>query len=703
MDKKQPSLFDALPSQEEAEVLSEADAKTQIDALTDELNYHAHRYYVMDDPIISDAAYDRKLRDLEALEAEWPAFVRSDSPSQRVGGAPLEHFDKVAHRIPMLSLANAMDENEMLEFDQRIKRQLQLPSNAEVEYVAEPKIDGIAISLLYEAGELQVGATRGDGVQGEDITANLKTIQAIPLRLSTSELPVGPLLEVRGEAYMPRSGFDAFNNKLLDAGDKPFANPRNATAGSLKQLDPRLTAQRPLSAFVYAPGYMEETSFESHWAFLEALKSWGFSVNPLSRVCQGVGPVLEAYAALMEARPTLNYDIDGMVVKVNSYALQEQLGAISKSPRWAIAYKFPAQQETTVIDAIEVQVGRTGALTPVAHLRPVQVGGVTVSRATLHNQDEIDRKDVRVGDTVVIQRAGDVIPEVVKVITDLRPQESEAYVLPATCPVCGAEAERTSGEAVKYCTGADCPAKLKAAAQHFVSRKAMNIDGIGDKLIEQIVDEGLLKHIPDLYRISRHDWLTLERMGEKSVDKLLKGLEASKETTLARFLFALGIRHVGEGTAKTLSKHLPSLRELYDAVPGVLEDVPDVGPIVADSVYRFFSQESNRAFIQELLEQGVHPEPPAPPEEAAEDPLFAGKAFVITGTLEKWSRDQAKELILARGGKVSGSVSSRTDYLLAGAAAGSKLRKANDLGVAVLSEEQFVAMLDGQEPSNTPF
>jgi DNA ligase (NAD+) len=502
---------------------------------------------------------------------------------------------------------------------------------------------------------------------------------------------------------MPRSGFDAFNNKLLDAGDKPFANPRNATAGSLKQLDPRLTAQRPLSAFVYAPGYMEETSFESHWAFLEALKSWGFSVNPLSRVCQGVGPVLEAYAALMEARPTLNYDIDGMVVKVNSYALQEQLGAISKSPRWAIAYKFPAQQETTVIDAIEVQVGRTGALTPVAHLRPVQVGGVTVSRATLHNQDEIDRKDVRVGDTVVIQRAGDVIPEVVKVITDLRPQESEAYVLPATCPVCGAEAERTSGEAVKYCTGADCPAKLKAAAQHFVSRKAMNIDGVGDKLIEQIVDEGLLKHIPDLYRISRHDWLTLERMGEKSVDKLLKGLEASKETTLARCLFALGIRHVGEGTAKTLSKHLPSLRELYDAVPGVLEDVPDVGPIVADSVYRFFSQESNRAFIQELLEQGVHPEPPAPPEEAAEDPLFAGKAFVITGTLEKWSRDQAKELILARGGKVSGSVSSRTDYLLAGAAAGSKLRKANDLGVAVLSEEQFVAMLDGQEPSNTPF
>lgn len=696
MDSKQGSLFTASEAEDASTTQEAREAKTQINTLTDELNMHAHRYYVLDDPLISDAEYDRRLRTLEALEQKWPQWMCEDSPSQRVGGPPLEHFDKVSHRIPMLSLANAMDEAELRDFDQRIKRQLDLPVNSEVTYVAEPKIDGIALSLLYEEGAFRTGATRGDGVQGEDITANLKTVQSIPLRLQSEPHPFGPVLEVRGEAFMPRDGFDAFNSKLMDEGLKPFANPRNATAGSLKQLDPKQTALRPLSAFVYAPGYMENTEFESHWDFLEALKAWGFLVNPLSRRCNGLSDVLALYAELMEKRPSLNYDIDGMVVKVDSYALQNKLGAISKSPRWAIAYKFPAQQETTLIENIEIQVGRTGALTPVAHLKPVSVGGVTVSRATLHNQDEIDRKDIRVGDTVVIQRAGDVIPEVVKVIVDLRPEDSQPYTLPTTCPVCSAESERADGEAVTYCTGASCLAKLKAAGQHFVSRKAMNVDGVGAKLIEQIVDEGLLTRIPELYSIPREDWLSLERMGEKSVDNLLAGLEASKESTLARFLFALGIRHVGEGTAKTLAKHMPSLTMLYDARIDELEAIPDVGPIVASSVHRFFAQEDNRSFIQELLDAGIQPEPPAP-SDSEEDPLFVGKAFVITGTLKQWSRDQAKELILARGGKVSGSVSRKTDYLVAGASAGSKLRKAQEAGVSVLSEEQFLAMLEGTE------
>ncbi len=694
MSQDQINLFANVETESATDSAAHNEKQIEINTLTDQLNYHAHRYYVLDDPIISDAEYDRQYRKLEALEAEYPEFKRADTPTQRVGGPPLEGFEKVRHNVPMLSLANAMDEDEMREFGFRIKRHLKVPSTTIITYVIEPKIDGVAISLRYEDGLLTMGTTRGDGVYGEDITGNLKTIQSIPLQLNRDGHPIPSVLEVRGEAYFPRDVFHAFNAKRLAAGEPTFANPRNATAGSLKQLDPKVTAQRSLAAFLYAPALSEGVTFESHWDFLSALEGWGFQVNPLGRLCEGMEPVIQGYHELMALRPTLNYDIDGMVIKVNDYALQERLGAVSKSPRWAIAFKFPAQQETTQIETIEVQVGRTGALTPVAHLTPVNVGGVTVSRATLHNQDEIDRKDIRVGDTVVIQRAGDVIPEVVKVIRDLRPADSQPYRLPKVCPICGSETERAPGEAVTTCTGLDCPAKLKASLQHFASRKAMNIEGLGKKLVEQVIDGGMVRHILDLYRIDLEGWMTLERMGKKSATKLLANLEKSKETTMRRFLFALGIRHVGEGTARILSEALPSLQQIYDASLHDLENIRDIGPIVAASIHRFFAQEKNRETIQALLDLGIHPEPPLPKETTTtEDPNFAGKRFVLTGSMESLSRNEAKALIEERGGKVSGSVSRKTDFLVAGASAGSKLTKAQNLGITILTEEDLTTML----------
>ncbi|MCB9640292.1 MAG: NAD-dependent DNA ligase LigA [Myxococcales bacterium] len=676
---------------------TQEEAAQKIAALTEDLNQHAYRYYVLDDAIISDAEYDRRLRELEALEKDFPAFRLPDSPTQRVGGPALEHFDKVTHRIPMLSLANAMNKEELVEFDQRVKKQLGLSASQHVEYIAEPKIDGIAISLLYEDNQFSVGATRGDGVTGEDITANLKTISAIPLRLFDGKKTVPPVVEVRGEAYMPRDGFDAFNEEQRKIGEKAFANPRNATAGSLKQLDPSTTAKRPLSAFIYAPGYMEEVEINSQWDFLDTIESWGFPRNPLSRRCQGVEEVIQCYEDLMEQRPRLNYDIDGMVVKVNDYALQKQLGFISKSPRWAIAFKFPPQQEITKVLDIQIQVGRTGKLTPVAHLEPIQVAGVMVSRATLHNQDEIDKKDIRVGDYVVIQRAGDVIPEVVTVITDRRVPDAQPYKIPPRCPCGMSESERAPGEAAHYCTGLACPSRLKSGFEHFVSRKAMNVEGLGPKIIDQAVDDGLLQAIPDLYRLTEQDWRSLERTGERSVQNLLQSLEKSKDTTLARFLFALGIRHVGETTARTLSDHFETLHGLYQASLEDLKDVPDVGPIVAFSVYHFFQQEENRDTIQALLDLGIEIAPPT--KVIADLPgkeFFEDKTFVITGSLAQMSRDDAKEQIQARGGKVSGSISKKTDYLVAGAAAGSKLQKAQSLGVSVLDEEAFLARLQGE-------
>ncbi|HAA56529.1 MAG TPA: DNA ligase (NAD(+)) LigA [Myxococcales bacterium] len=677
-------------------------AKKEVERLTEELNEHAHRYYVLDAPIISDAEYDRMHRKLEELELLFPSLARPDSPTQRVGGPPLDHFEKVKHRLPMLSLANAMNKEELIEFDKRLKRQLDLPENEILEYIVEPKIDGIAISLTYEEGTFMVGATRGDGVNGEDITSNLRTLETIPLSLRKGERPIPPIFEVRGEAYMPKDGFEAFNRKLLDNGDKPFANPRNATAGSLKQLDPKNTAKRPLAAFIYAPGYMEGVEFATHWDFLQSLREWGFSIPAFNQKCQGAEEVLLRYDEILDKRNTLNYEIDGMVVKLNDYALQEKVGAISKSPRWAIAFKFPPQQETTKILDIDVQVGRTGKLTPVAHLEPVLVGGVTVSRATLHNQDEIDKKDVRIGDTVLIQRAGDVIPEVVMSIKEKRPEGAVPFLLPEACPVCGGETERVKDEADTYCTSIDCPAKIKAALQHFVSRKAMNIDGLGKKLIEQLVDAEIVKHIPDLYTITDDDWRSLERMGEKSIVNLKNSLDKSKDTTLARFLFGLGIRHVGERTAQILASEFRSLDALYEATTFELEAINDIGPIVAYSVHHFFSQEKNKAVLQALLDLGLNPAPPQSiedNEDLAGREFFDGKTCVLTGTLTEMTRDQAKQQILMRGGKVSGSVSKKTDFLIAGAAAGSKLAKAESLGVTVLTEAQFQEMLKGNQLS----
>jgi DNA ligase (NAD+) len=675
--------------------LSPQDAEARLLSLTAELNDHAHRYYVLDAPIISDAAYDRLYRELEALEQDWPQFRQADSPTQRVGGIPLEGFEKVTHRVPMLSLANAMNEEELREFAEKRKRALSLEAGHRLDYSVEPKIDGIAISLLYEEGRFVRGATRGDGVVGEDITGNLRTVEAIPLKLRDSIRPIPPVLEVRGEAYMPNDRFRLFNQRLIEAGEEPKANPRNATAGSLKQLDPNVTAQRPLSAYVYAVGYTEGVEFAHHSDFLQALRDWGFRVNELSKVCNGIDEVTEAYADLMERRPNLNYDIDGMVVKVNDMALQEELGFISKSPRWAIAYKFPAQQETTRVESIEVQVGRTGAMTPVAYLEPVSVGGVTVSRATLHNQDEIDRKEIRIGDMVVIQRAGDVIPEVVKVIKEQRPEGTEAYVLPTHCPVCGSLAERSPGEAVLVCTGLSCPAKLKGTLRHFVARRMMQVEGIGEKLIDQLVENGLVREFADLYTLTEEQWLSLERTGRRLVARLTKSLEASKTPTLARFLYALGIRHVGENTSRILSESFPSLEQLYVAEVEQLVEIQDIGPIVADSVHRFFSQEENRAAIQRLLDAGVSPVPPEVVElsEEAEGHDFAGKTFVLTGKLTEFTREEAKAEILARGGKVSGSVSKKTDFLLAGEKAGSKRTKAEALGISILDEETFRSLL----------
>jgi DNA ligase (NAD+) len=678
--------------------------QSRIIKLTADLKRYAYHYYVLDDPIISDAEYDRLYRELESLEHQYPDYKQPDSPTQRVGGAPLEQFQKVAHSVPMLSLANAMNETEMREFDQRVKRHLKYPTDKTIEYVIEPKIDGVAISLLYRDGQLVQGATRGDGTTGEDITQNIKTIHSVPLKLKTDLRPAPPILEVRGEAYFPRSKFAQVNRKLLEQGEKAFANPRNATAGSLKQLDPRSTAQRPLAVFIYATGLIEGVSFEHHWDFLQAAIDWGFPVNPLSHRCNGLAEVIEHYGLLLNKRATLDYEIDGTVIKVNDLALQDILGYIAKSPRWAIAYKFPAQQEHTRLLDIEVQVGRTGALTPVAHLEPVQVGGVTVSRATLHNQDEIERKDIRIGDTVVIQRAGDVIPEIVTVIHALRPSDAQPYRLPEHCPVCGADTERTAGEAAIYCTGFNCPAKLKAALQHFADRKAMNIDGLGKKLVEQVVDASLVTQIKDLYSLSLQDWQSLERMGERSAQKLLASLEKSKQTTLNRFIFALGIRHVGERTAQILTQNFPTLEQLFEASLSQLEQIRDIGPVMASSIHRFFAQEQNRTTLRQLIDLGLSfasPAPIAAPVSGDSDNLansyFIGKTFVLTGTLAQWSRDQAKAMIEARGGKVTNSVSRNTDALIAGVEAGSKLKKAEQLGITILSEAELSELLSAHQ------
>jgi len=661
-----------------------SDVEKKIESLREQIRYHNYRYYILDDIEIPDAEYDRLVRELERLEDEHPELVTADSPTQRVGIEPAGAFKTVKHRLPMLSLENVFTEEGLREFHRRVAEKLELEDGAEqLRYAAEPKLDGAAVSLLYEGGILVNGATRGDGTTGEDITHNVRTIDSVPLRLMGTQFP--QTLEVRGEVFMPRAGFEAYNKRARAAGEKTFVNPRNAAAGSLRQLDPRLTAERPLDMYVYAVGVVEGGELpETHSQTLERLQDWGLKVCPERAVVSGVEGCLAYYERIAAKRDKLPYDIDGVVYKVDSLALQRELGFVSRAPRWAIAHKFPAQEEMTQVLDVEFQVGRTGALTPVARLEPVFVGGVTVSNATLHNIDELHRKDVRVGDYVIVRRAGDVIPEVVSVITKKRPKKTSPVTLPKTCPVCGSHIAREEGEAVARCTGGlFCKAQRSESLKHFVSRRAMDIEGLGAKLIEQLVDEGRIESPSDIFRLDREELAERERMGNKSADNLVRAIEASKSTTLARFLFALGIRDVGEATAANLANYFGNLQSIIEADTETLLNVPDVGPVVAQRIRDFLDERHNLDVIDQLRELGVHWQDTDPAQVAEGGPL-AGMTFVITGTLPDMTRDEAKSLILSKGGKVTGSVSAKTSYLLAGEKAGSKLTKAQDLGVEVI-------------------
>ena len=761
-----------------AAALPPVDAARRAETLRRELTHHAYRYYVLDDPEIPDAEYDRLFRELEALETAYPSLLSADSPTQRVGGAPLTGFAEVEHRLPMLSLNNALDESEMREFDRRVRRGLGVDA---VVYSAEPKLDGLAVSLLYEAGVLMQAATRGDGYRGEDVTAQVRTIQSVPLRLQGAAADLPALLEVRGEVFLTHARFAAINARARASGGKPFANPRNAAAGSLRQLDPRITASRRLSLFCYGVGVLEggcngADGFDSHSDALAHIGAWGLPVSPEQRRITGVDACLAYHRDIGRRREGLDYDIDGVVFKVDRRADQETLGFVARAPRWAIAFKFPAREELTIVEAIEFQVGRTGAVTPVARLQPVQVAGVTVSNATLHNMDGVRRKDVRVGDTVFVRRAGDVIPEVVRVLSERRPADAPPVELPAHCPVCGSDVVRAEGEVVARCSGGlFCAAQRKEAIRHFASRRAMDIEGLGDKLIDQLVERDLVHDPSDLYRLGLEDYAGLDRMGEKSAQNLMDALERSRETGLARFIYALGIREVGEATAAALADHFGDLAPLMSAgaadfvrrgVRGVgpktaaalldyLAEHPDakpddglagwlaglgvrglnadiaariaerfdgiaalraagpealrggeqsliegVGPVVAAHIQAFFAQTHNREVIERLLDPALggirwrRDEPAASAHAGNEQPL-AGKVFVITGTLSR-SRDAFKAELQALGAKVTGSVSRNTDYLLAGSEAGSKLQKAESLGVTVLDEGRLRQLIEAR-------
>ncbi len=659
--------------------------------LRDTLNEHNYYYYVLDDPRIPDSEYDRLLRELQALEAQYPELMRPDSPTQRVGAAPLSAFAEVVHSIPMLSLNNAFDDDEVHDFEKRVRERLGVQ---EIEYVAEPKLDGLAASLRYEDGLLVKAATRGDGSRGEEVTQNVKTIKAIPLRLRGDDFP--RVLEVRGEVFMPKAGFDHLNKQQTARGEKTFANPRNAAAGSLRQLDSRVTGRRPLTFLSYAVGVVEGAQLpNSHHDILQRLQTWGLPISVYMQVVNGVQGCLDYYQDILAHRDNLPFDIDGVVYKINRVEQQEQLGFVSRAPRWAIAHKFPAQEALTQVLDIDVQVGRTGALTPVARLAPVNVGGVTVTNATLHNQDEIIRKDVRVGDTVIVRRAGDVIPEVVRVLADKRPDSSQQFFLQKKCPDCGSDVTRAEGEAVVRCTGGlICPAQRKQAVQHFASRRAMDIDGLGDKLVEQLIEGDLVKSVADIYTLSKEQWAGLERMGKKSANNIIKALEKSKSTTLAHFLYALGIREVGESTAGLLAQQFGSLEKLMSATEKDLQKIQDIGPIAAKHIVAFFQQSYNCEVIQRLQEVGVHWAAPTEQPSAATEQSLAGQTFVLTGTLSSMTRDEAKKSLQALGAKVSGSVSKKTSCVVAGEKAGSKLDKAQALGVKVIDEAGLMALLE---------
>lgn len=671
----------------------ERQAATRAVDLRELLDRYNYRYHALDDPEVPDAEYDRLLIELRNLETQFPSLVTANSPTQRVGATPVAAFGAVRHRLAMLSLDNAFSETEVRDFDRRVRERLE--REGVVSYSAEPKLDGLAISALYENGEFVQGATRGDGETGEDVTGNLKTIAALPLRLRTTDAP--RILEVRGEVFMPLAGFERYNQEALARGEKAYVNPRNAAAGSLRQLDPRMTAARPLDLFIYGIGYVEGGELPAqHSQVLQTLRRWGFKICPQATVVESIEGCLGYYRDMGAARSRLPYQIDGVVYKVDDIAEQRRLGFVSRAPRWALAHKFPAEEALTTVREIEFQVGRTGALTPVARLEPVFVGGVTVSNATLHNMDEMTRKDVRIGDTVVIRRAGDVIPEVVRVLPERRIAGATAVLLPTQCPVCGSPVVREDDQAVARCTGGrTCAAQRKEEIKHFASRRAMDIQGLGDKLIDQLVERDWVRTPADLFALRATQLATLDRFGEKSALKLEAALAASKRTTLPRFLYALGIRDVGEATALALAQHFGDVATLRQATAEEIQRVPDVGPIVAGHVAAYFRDRENAEIVDRLLASGISW--PALAVKPASGEL-AGKTFVLTGTLASMTREAAQDEITARGGKVSGSVSKKTHFVVAGAEAGSKLKKAEDLGVTVLDEAQFLALLQ-EEPA----
>ncbi|MBB71293.1 MAG: DNA ligase (NAD(+)) LigA [Legionellales bacterium] len=661
--------------------MASSSLKQQVNALREQLNQYNYQYYVLDEPMVPDAEYDRLLNELKTLEQEHPELITPDSPTQRVGAEPLKAFQQVTHAVPMLSLDNAFSVEEATAFNRRLQDRLK--STAEIAFTCEPKLDGLAVSLLYEDGHLIQGATRGDGAVGEDITSNVRTVPSIPLVLR-GDYP--KRIEVRGEVYMPKAGFNELNERAKAKGEKVFANPRNAAAGSLRQLDPKITATRPLAIYCYGIGVVEGMTLpDKHSDILAFLRSIGLRVNEEIDTVKGIDACLRYYETILNKRASLGYDIDGVVYKVDDLALQAQLGFVSRAPRWAVAHKFPAEEEITVIEEVEFQVGRTGSLTPVARLKPVFVGGVTVSNATLHNMDEITRKDVHIGDVVIIRRAGDVIPEVVSVVKQRRSKSVKPVRLPKQCPVCGSDVTRTPGEAVARCNGGlYCSAQRKEAIKHFAARKAMDIDGLGDKLIEQMVNLDLIKTIADLYALDLQQLAGLERMAMKSAQNIIDALEKSKQTTLAKFLYALGIREVGEATARSLANHYGNLPDIMKATEEELQQISDVGPIVASHIHAFFQQTHNLEIIGALQAAGIHwPDVSKPSSDA--QPL-AGLTYVLTGTLSTMTRDEAKDKLQALGAKVSGSVSKKTHCVVAGEAAGSKLTKAEQLGVEVMDE-----------------
>ncbi len=674
-----------MPSQQPYD--SSAAARQQHQQLCEALHYHNYRYHALDRPEITDAEYDQLMQQLLQLEKQHPELITPESPSQRVGSTPLSAFPEAQHASPMLSLENAFNADDLREFDGRVKRFL--ATDHEIEYICEPKMDGVAIALTYEQGKLIRGATRGNGSSGEEITQNVRTIKAIPLQLQ-NDFP--EQLEVRGEIYMELDAFRKLNELRREEGETTYANPRNLTAGSLRQLDARLTATRPLTISCYGQGAISGAVPETHGQLLQALNRWGLKVNlDIVKVVNGIEEVIERYRQLHQLRDELPYEIDGMVVKVNSAALQQELGEKSRTPRWAIATKFPARQERTVIESVRLQVGRTGAVTPVANLRPVNVSGVTVSSASLHNWDEIERLDARIGDQVIVERAGDVIPDIVRVLVAERNGSEQMIVQPQRCPVCDSPVAREEGEVVPRCQGANCPAKLRESLKHFCSRTAMDIDGLGERFIDQMLTLGLVTGLADLYRLQRKDLFQFERMGEKLADNLLGAIAASKERPLENFIYALGIRHVGNHLAKLLSRQFGSLEALAAASYEDLVAVHEIGPQVAGSVTRFFAAENNRLLLQELAALGVVPQG-SPQQPAGE--RCSGKIFVFTGSLERFTRQEGEALVEAEGGRASGSVSKKTDYVVAGPGAGSKLAKAQQLGVTVLSEEEFLDLLN---------